>query len=172
MLHIYHGDGKGKTTASLGLLMRSAGAGLATAIVFFDKGGTEYSERDSLKKLGVKVIATGVDRRDKKTWKFRLGVTTRDIREAQRGLTEAKKLLTSGEYEIIVLDEILNALWLKMLPLKSVIAMLKKRGNTEVILTGRGLPPEIAAIADLVTEMREVKHYFTKGILARKGVEY
>lgn len=172
MLQIYFGDGKGKTTASIGLLTRASGTGLATAIIFFDKGGMEYGERAALKQLGIRVVATGLDRRNKKTGQFRFGVTTPDRHEARRGLLTAKKLITSGKYSIVVLDEVLNCIRLNMLPLKSVLTLLKKIGTTEVVLTGRGLPPEIAQIADLITEMREVKHYFTKGIPARKGIEY
>lgn len=174
MIQIYHGDGKGKTTAALGLLTRATGAELPTAVVFFDKGGEEYSERTALKKLGVRIVTTGIDRRDKKTWKFRFGVTSRDKREAMRGLREAKKLIESKKYTLIVLDEILNCLRLKMLPLKSVIATINqaKKQKIELILTGRCLPAELEKLADLVTEMREVKHYFKSGTMARQGIEY
>lgn len=152
--------------------MRARGAGFPAGIIFFDKGGTRYAERATLKKLGIRVIATGLDRRDQKTGQFRFGVTSADKKEAERGLTAAEQLIQSGKYRVIVLDEVLNCIRLKMLPLKSVIAVLKKRGDTEVILTGRGLPPALQRMADLVTEMRAVKHYFEKGVPARSGIEY
>ncbi len=173
MLHIYHGTGKGKTTAALGLLMRARGAQLPVAIVFFDKGGEHYSEDSSLKKLGIHIVRTGVDRVEKKTWKFRFGVTDRDKREAHRGLAAAEKLIRSKKYAVIVLDEILNAIRLKMLTVTAVLKVLKKVApETEIVLTGRGLPTTFKKAADLVTEMKEQKHYFKKGTMARQGIEF
>lgn len=173
MLHIYHGTGKGKTTAALGQLLRARGAELPTVVVFFDKGGADYSEDTPLKKLGVKVVRTGVVRMDKKTWKFRFGVTSHDKREAVRGLTEARKLIRSKKYAVVVLDEVLNAIRLKMLTVATVLKVVEKADqNTEVILTGRGLPATLKKVADLVTEMKEVKHYFKQGVMARQGIEY
>jgi cob(I)alamin adenosyltransferase len=173
MLQIYHGTGKGKTTAALGLLLRARGAGLPAAVVFFDKGGRHYSEDISLKKLGVKVVRTGLDRIEKQTQQFRFGVLPADQAEAARGLKEAEKLIRSGRYAVIVLDEVLNTIRLKMLTVAAVLQMLKKAApETELILTGRGLPTALARAADLITEMQEKKHYFKKGIAARQGIEY
>lgn len=173
MLHIYHGTGKGKTTAALGLLLRAKGAGLPVAIVFFDKGGEHYSENISLKKLGIEVVRTGVDRIEKKTWKFRFGVTDRDRREAHRGLKSAEKLIYSKKYSVIVLDEVLNAIRLKMLTVGMVLKVLKKASpKIEIVLTGRGLPVTLKKLADLITEMKEQKHYFKNNVMARKGIEF
>ncbi len=173
MIHIYTGDGKGKTTAALGLAIRATGAGLKTAIIYFDKGGAHYSERKLLKKIGIDFFASGLDRVDKKTGRFRFGVITEDKKEARRGLAAAGKLLKSGKYDLVILDEINPAVNLKMLTLEEVLAVIKgKPRATELVLTGRNAPKEFLELADLRTEMKLVKHYFYKGIRARRGIDY
>lgn len=173
MIHIYHGDGKGKTTAAIGLLTRARGAHLAAGVMFFDKGGTHYAERSPLTTLGVTVAATGRDRIDPTTKQFDFSLTDVDRMEAIRGLTLAREWLTSKKYAVIVLDEVLNCVRLGMLDVADVKATIEPyRETCEIILTGRGLPPELADSADLITETHAQRHYFTRGIVAREGIDY
>jgi len=193
MLQVYTGDGKGKTTAALGVALRAAASGARVAIVYFDKGGTHYSERRFLEavkrkpfpsaKYGayripkpagrIDYVATGLDRIDAKTGRFRFGVTPADKKEARRGLAAAKQFLMSGKYSLVILDELNTTTALGMLPLRSVIALLRARPkDVELIVTGRRAPQEILNEADLVTEMKLVKHYFYKGTRAREGIDY
>jgi cob(I)alamin adenosyltransferase len=193
MLQVYTGDGKGKTTAALGAAVRAAASGGRVAIVYFDKGGTHYSERRFLEAIKgesflsavygsykppkptgrVDYVATGLDRIDPKTGRFRFGVTPADKKEARRGLVAARKFLMSGKYSLVILDELNTTTALGMLPLRSAIALLRARPkDVELIVTGRRAPEEILAEADLITEMKLVKHYFYKGIRAREGIDY
>lgn len=173
MLQIYYGDGKGKTTAAIGLAVRAKSAGLPTAAMFFDKGGTHYHERDALTQLGVTVAATGRDRIDSTTGVFDFSITDLDRDEAMRGLMEVEMWLTNGAFRLVILDEVLNCIRLGMLMEADVLRVIEKRAtDLELILTGRGLPPSLAEAADLITEMRMVKHYFQKGTLAREGIEW
>lgn len=189
-IQIYTGNGKGKTTAALGLAVRARGAGLKVAIVYFDKGGTHYSERKLLKKLGIDYVASGLDRIDPKTGRFRFGVLPEDIIEAKRGLKEAEKFLVSKKYDLVVLDEINSTTDLKMLKVDEVLEVIsrhflirrkvggipassrKKPIKTELVLTGRNAPKEFLDIANLITEMKLVKHYFYRGTRARKGIDF
>lgn len=201
-IQIYTGKGKGKTTAALGLAVRARGAGLKVAIVYFDKGGTHYSERKLFKKLGIDYVASGLDRIDPKTGRFRFGVTPADIKEAKHGLKAAEKFLVSKKYDLVILDEINSTTDLKMLSPAKVLKVIsryssieRKEGSrasaslpskvsgmlassrqkfdkTELVLTGRNAPKEFLDVADLVTEMKLVKHYFYKGTRAREGIDY
>lgn len=173
MIQIYTGNGKGKTTAALGLAVRARGAGLKVAIVYFDKGGTHYSERKLFKKLGIDYVASGLDRIDPKTGRFRFGVTPADIKEAKRGLAAARRFLISKKYDLVILDEINSTVDLKMLGVAEVLKVIKRKSDkTELVLTGRNVPKEFLDIADLITEMKLVKHYFYRGKRAREGIDY
>lgn len=190
-IQIYTGNGKGKTTAALGLALRARGAGLKVAIVYFDKGGTHYSERKLFKKLGIDYFVSGCDRIDPKTGRFRFGVTPADIREARAGLKAAKKFLISKKYDLVILDEINSTVDLKMLTAAEVLKVIsrhfpirRKAGGmprrrsgqnpdkAELVLTGRNAPKEFLDIANLVTEMKLVKHYFYRGTRAREGIDF
>jgi cob(I)alamin adenosyltransferase len=178
-IHVYTGDGKGKTTASVGLIVRAAGAGLNAAFIQFDKGFEAddfYSERQVLRTLKtVDVQPTGKIRM-MPTGQFRFTNSPPDFEEAQRGLKIAQEALVSGKYQLVVCDEILSCLMTKLVKEEEVLALLDAYDaagrKCDVVLTGRTLPESIKARADLVTEMKMVKHYFNKGLPARKGIEF
>ena len=181
-IQVFTGDGKGKTTAALGTTIRALAKGKKVAIVYFDKGGTHYSEREFLDWLKdqkypsggeITFVATGLDRIDPETGRFRFGVLSEDRAEAERGLTAAAKIIQSGEYDLVVLDEISTTISLGMLDDGPVVKLLKEKPKTlEVICTGRNASPEIIEMADLVTEMKMIKHYYNRGLPAREGLDY
>lgn len=178
-IHIYTGDGKGKTTAATGLCVRAAGAGLPVAFIQFDKGhaGDDfYSERNVLKTLpSVNLQPTGMIRM-MPNGQFRFSNSPPDFEEAKRGLQIAISCVKDPKYKLVICDEILSCLLTKLLTEDHVIELLntyESAGrNCELVLTGRSLPDAIKDRADLVTEMKLIKHYFTKGVPARRGIEY
>ena len=169
LIEIYTGDGKGKTTAALGLAVRACGHGAHVAIVQFMKGWARYGELTAVKHLpGVTLVHTG---REKCI--FRGDETDEDFKEAARGLKEAEKFIDSGEYDLVILDEINVAIDFGLVDADDVAELL--RGNpekTDIVLTGRNAPKSLLDMADLVSEMKEIKHPYRQGITARKGVEY
>lgn len=167
MIQVYTGCGKGKTTASFGLALRAAGAGLKVYIGQFVKG-RHYSELNSLRKIkNIKVEQLGT------SCFIRKKPNKKDIDLAKRGFNKIKKIISKRTYDMVILDEINIALNLKVLKLKDVIELIKKTPKkVELVLTGRYAPQAIIKVADLVSEIKEVKHYFNKGIKARKGIEY
>ncbi|MDH3384328.1 MAG: cob(I)yrinic acid a,c-diamide adenosyltransferase [Deltaproteobacteria bacterium] len=168
-IQVYTGDGKGKTTASLGLAVRAAGHGLRTVIIQFMKGWIDYGELNGVKMLSpfVEIHQAGRD-----TFVERKNPDPEDVRLAREGWELAKAVVLGKKADIVVLDEINCAVDFGLLPLGEVLDLLhRKPDGLEIVLTGRGAPEEIVAIADLVTEMREIKHYYGKGIDARVGVE-
>lgn len=162
------GDGRGKTTSALGLAVRASGRGLKCYIIQFLKG-FEYGELLALKKLPDIVVK-----------QFgRPGFVCRerplqiDYEQARAGLDHAKEIIQSNVYDLVILDEINIAINYKLIPLEEVIELVKKKPATvELILTGRYAPKELIELADYVTEMKEIKHPYQKGILAREGIEY
>ncbi len=166
-IQIYTGEGKGKTTASLGLILRALGAGWRVLLIQFLKKG-EFSEIKALKKLDstLTILQFGSGR-------FVRGRPSKEDRKrALEGLATAKGMMLSGQYDMVVLDEINVAINLGLLPLAEVVSFIDKRPqDVELVLTGRGAPEEILERADLVTECRKVRHYFDKGIRARRGIE-
>lgn len=172
-IQVYTGNGKGKSTAALGLAVRAAGQKKKVAIVYFDKGGLLYGERNILPKLKpyINFWVTGQVRfRPGKP--FRFGVTKGDKKEVLRGLKIVSNLFKK-KYDLIIMDEIASCMNLKMVPVTHVLKLLKaKPKHVELVLTGRGCPKKIINRADLVTEMKLLKHYFYKGIPARKGIEF
>jgi cob(I)alamin adenosyltransferase len=166
-VQIYTGDGKGKTTAALGLALRAAGAGLRVFIAQFLKCQTS-SELKSLLRLAPEITVRQYGRPS-----FINGEPTpEDIAAAERGLHEARDALLSGKYDVLILDEINIALHFRILPVESILSFIdEKPEGVELILTGRNADPRLIDRADLVTEMRDVKHYFKKGIPARPGIE-
>ncbi|MEW5937481.1 MAG: cob(I)yrinic acid a,c-diamide adenosyltransferase [Candidatus Thermoplasmatota archaeon] len=169
LLHVYTGDGKGKTTAALGLGMRAAGHGLKVVMIQFMKGQINYGELESAKHIPDFEIhqfgrAQFVDKR---------APDPTDVRLAQEGFERAKEMLGKGGCDLLILDELCVALEWKLLSLGEVLDALRNRATgMEVVVTGRYAPGELIEIADLVTEMREVKHPFMEGVLAREGIEY
>ncbi|KKW29395.1 MAG: Cob(I)yrinic acid a,c-diamide adenosyltransferase [Candidatus Uhrbacteria bacterium GW2011_GWD2_52_7] len=175
LIQLIHGHGKGKTTAALGQAIRCVGAGKRAMIVYFDKGGTtHYSERSVLAKIpGLSYEATGRDRIDPQTRRFDFSITDEDRKEAARGLQIAADAMRSGEYQLVVLDEINSTVALGMLDEKGVLHVLDdKRDDVEVILTGRNPSAALLERAHLVTEMRLERHYFYSGVQAREGLDY
>jgi cob(I)alamin adenosyltransferase len=166
-IHLYTGNGKGKTTAALGLALRAAGAGLKVFIAQFAKG-TATSELKSLKKFSKQIIVRQFGSR-----KFiKQKPKTIDRMRAAEGLAAVEKAFGGGSYDVVVLDEVCWACRHNLIATKSVLDIIKNRpGQVEVIMTGRDAPEELVKAADLVTEMREIKHYFIKGVLARRGIE-
>ncbi len=165
-IHVYTGNGKGKTTAALGLSIRALGAGLKVLLVQFLKKG-DFSEIRFLRSqpnIEIKQFGTG---------KFVRGHPSKeDIEEAKRGIKEIKDLLDSDRFDVVILDEVNIAVKYGLIDLEIILDLIKTRPEgTEIILTGRGADPKIIEQADLVTEMQEIKHYFKKGIYARIGIE-
>ena len=168
-IQIYTGNGKGKTTAALGLALRAAGHGYKTFIGQFIKG-QKYGEITAIKRLKPLVDIKQFGRSG--FIHVSKDPDKRDIKKANEGLTTCLKSMLSGSYDIIVLDEINVALYFKLIEEKKVHEFLdKKPDNIEVILTGRYAPESLIKRADLVTEMKEIKHYYTKKITARDGIE-
>ena len=168
-VQVYTGNGKGKTTASLGLALRAAGHGLKTVIVQFMKGWIDYGELAGVRMLSpyVEIHQAGRD-----TFVNRKNPDPEDVRLAREGFELAKETVLGHRADIVVLDEINCAVDFGLLPVDEVLELLRnKPDGMELVLTGRGAPREIVDAADLVTEMREVKHYYAKGVDARTGVE-
>ena len=170
---VHTGEGKGKTTAALGLAVRAWGSGLRVLILQFIKGGQHYGELDAIKALKgvrdtieVRQCGLGFTRRDEKR-------KAEHIAAAKEALREAEREITSGAWDIVILDEINYAVKFGLLSAEDVLAVVRAKSPTlHLVLTGRDARPEIIEAADLVTEMKLVKHPFEKGIKAQKGVEF
>jgi cob(I)alamin adenosyltransferase len=170
LIQVYTGNGKGKTTASLGLAIRAAGHGMKVKIIQFMKGNTNYGELQSLLRFPeISLNQFGTD-----DFVFEGQEKPIDYSEAEAALKMAKEAVSGKEFDIIILDEVNVALYFKLLKLDDVIDMLKnKPENLEIILTGRNVPEQILEMAHLVTRMEEVKHYYsTMKQEARMGIEY
>ena len=171
-IQIYTGDGKGKTTASLGLALRALGHGWKVLIIQFTKGdsATSYGEIATSSKFlpNLDVVQFGMDRVC-----YSHNVCMDDYKEAKKGWEFAKNAIQSGEYQLIILDEINICTSMNMIKVSEVKeALMNKPENLEIVLTGRYAHPELKAMAHLVTEMKPIKHYFDMGVMARQGIEY
>jgi len=175
LIQIYTGDGKGKTTAALGLALRAAGAGKKVGVIFFDKGGEHYSERKVLAEKFVGIIdfvVTGRDRIDPTTNRFDFSITEKDKTEAARALAEARRMFSNG-YDLIILDEFNTSAGLKLFSEEEALKLLSEKPEfVELVLTGRNALPSVIEKADLVTEMKMVKHYYHQGVKAREGIDF
>lgn len=169
LVQVYTGNGKGKTTCALGLTLRAAGHGVPVAIVQFLKGWDFYGEIRGLGYLpGVTLERTGRAEFVKKS-----GPLPEDYDEARRGLETARQFIMDDTHKLVILDEINVALSYGLLSVRDVLQLIQNRPDgVEIVLTGRNAPEKILAIADLITEMREVRHPFSAGIKARKAIEY
>ncbi len=172
LIIVHTGPGKGKTTAALGTALRAVGQGLKVLMVQFIKGSWHYGELEAAAMLGedrFKIlpmgrgfVKVGAEKPDPE-----------DVRLVEEAWKFAQEKIQSGEYDLVILDEINYAISYKMLdPAKVVGALKGKPEMVHVVLTGRNAHPEIVELADLVTEMREIKHPYQKGILAQRGIEY
>jgi len=167
LIQVYTGGGKGKTTAALGLAVRAAGAGLKVSIHQFMKNG-QYSELKALKKIN-NITVRQCGRRCFIKGKPEYG----DIKCAEDGLKAAARDINSRKYNLVILDEINIALKLGLIKAKDVISLVnRKPKGVELVLTGRGCPAAVLKKADLITEMREIRHPFKIGVTARAGIEY
>lgn len=167
MIQVYTGNGKGKTTAALGLAVRAAGYGLKVYIGQFLKAGN-YSELHLLKKIkNIKIEQFGKNCFVKKP------PSKEDIELARRGLKKIKKAISRKTFDIVILDEINIAVKLGLVSLRELLPLIKNAPRkTEIVLTGRYAHPEIIKIADLVSQIKAIKHYYKTGIKARKGIEF
>ena len=170
LIQVYTGNAKGKSTAAFGLAVRASGHGYKVVIIQFMKTGSYYGEINGLKKLSpeVEIYSYG-----KKGFVHKRGIDSEDIALAHEALNHAEKAMLSPDTDIVILDEINNALYFELLTLDEVIALInKKPDHIELVLTGRNVPQEIVDKAHLVTEMKEIKHPYQLGIASRKGIEY
>jgi cob(I)alamin adenosyltransferase len=168
-IQVYTGDCKGKTTAALGLALRAVGRELMVIMIQFMKGGGPYGEHLAAARLApyLTIIPTG-----REGWVNRDNPDPEDIRLARESLELARTSLTSGAYDLVILDEINGAVAFGLLSVTDVLELMaQKPENVELVLTGRNADEQIIAAADLVTEMREIKHYYKNGVSARVGIE-
>lgn len=172
-IQVYTGTSKGKTTAALGLALRAAGAGLKVFIAQFIKM-RKCSEHKALERfkdlITIKQYGTGFIRRAQNTGHR---TQTKAIEAAHQGLQEAKKIIASNQYDMVILDEVNVALHYNLLGVEELLKLMdEKPPHIELVLTGRYAHEDVIAKADLVTEMKEIKHYFKKGVKARRGIEH
>lgn len=173
-IQVYTGDGKGKTTASLGLTFRALGRGWNVLVILFTKGGNDYGELYSARQLSpqiarqLTIVQAGLNR-----IVFTHNMKPEDAIEISNGWEIAKRAAFSGKYQMIVMDEANIAIDLGLIPLEEMKELLaNKPPELEVVLTGRRAHPEIIEMAHLVSEIRPIKHYWDIGVKARKGIEY
>jgi cob(I)alamin adenosyltransferase len=168
-VQVYTGDGKGKTTAALGLALRAVGHGLSVCVIQFMKGSTNYGELAAAAMLpGFTIVQCGrdqfVDRKDP---------ARVDVDMAREGLTKATEVLRAGAHDVVVLDEINVALDFGLVTLADVLGLIASRpSHVELVLTGRAAHPEVVKAADLVSEVLKIKHHYDAGVQAREGIEF
>lgn len=169
LIQVYTGDGKGKTTAAIGQAVRAAGQGLRSCLIQFMKGQSDYGELKAL--AGIPEIT--VRQFGRAEFVNKKAPDPKDIQEARKALECGRQAMLSGEYDIVILDEVNVALDFQLISLSDILALCDaKPEKVELVLTGRYAPPEIVQRADLVTEMRSLKHPYDKGIPGRRGIEY
>jgi len=171
LLIVHTGNGKGKTTSALGLMMRAAGRGLKCCMIQFMKSRSDrYGEHDSAEKLGIEVHTMG----DGFTWDTKN--PQQDLKTARDTWEMCVEKLRSGDYDMLVFDELVYVLSYKWLPVEEVVEELRAARASQpalhIVVTGRDAPAELLEAADLVTEMTEIKHPFTSGIRAQQGIEF
>ena len=169
MVQVFTGNGKGKTSAALGAVLRALGHGLRAYIVFFMKGKYPYGEFSTLPKLpNVDIASFGL-----RCLIDPANINPEEIEQAKLALSAAREAMLSGNYDIVVLDEVNVAIYFKLIELGEVVRLISdKPRNVELILTGRYADAKLIELADLVTEMVNLKHPYDKGVKARKGIEY
>ena len=168
-IQVYTGNGKGKTTAALGLAFRALGRGMRVFMVQFMKGGGPYGEHAAAERFApdFTIIQTG-----RPGWVDKDNPDPEDTRLAREALETACTALTSGEYDLVILDEVNGAVSFGLLTVDDLLKLMEQKPLcVELVLTGRNADERIIAAADLVTEMREIKHYYRAGVPARVGIE-
>jgi len=166
-IQVYTGNGKGKTTAALGLCVRAAGAGLKVYIAQFMKMG-DYSEIKALERFSdlITIEQYGLGKFVKEK------PSKEDKASARKGFDKVKAVLSSGKYDVVVIEEGNMAVYFDLVPLEDLLSLMDRKPNTvELLITGRNAHPKVVEKADLVTEMKEIKHYYEKGVQARVGIE-
>ncbi|ADO83371.1 cob(I)yrinic acid a,c-diamide adenosyltransferase [Ilyobacter polytropus] len=166
-IQVYTGNGKGKTTASLGLILRALGNDLKVYVGQFMKG-QRYGELNTLEKLGVLVERFGTE----ECLMSRDDVSELDIKKAKEGYKRVLEIILSKKYDLVILDEICVSTYFNLITEEEILHLMKvKPLETELVLTGRYAPEKVIEQADLVTEMKEIKHYYEQGVMARDGIE-
>lgn len=168
-VQVYTGDGKGKTTAALGQALRAVGHGRKVIVIQFMKGQINYGELKAAENIpGLKIEQYGLP-----TFVERGNPSKEDKELARKGIERAKEVIRGAKYDIVILDEINVAVEYGLVGLSELLGLIKaKPPGLELVLTGRYAAKEIIELADLVTEMKEIKHHYQKGIQAREGIEY
>ena len=166
-VHVYTGNGKGKTTAAIGLAIRAAGAGMRVFIAQFVKG-MHYSELGALDRYADHITLKQYGR----DCFIEKEPDQEDIQAARQGLEAVKGILASGDYQMVILDEANIATLYNLFSPDELIEVIRsKPESVELVITGRNADPKVVALADLVTEMKEIKHYYNRGVQARQGIE-
>lgn len=169
LVEIFTGDGKGKTSAALGIVLRALGHGLRVYIVFFMKGPFPYGEQKALSQLPNVIF----DKFGFQTFCDPANVKPEEKEQAEKALAAGREAMLSGKYDVVILDEVNVAAAWNLIDTNEVIKLIKDRpDNVELILTGRHADPRLIDLADLVTNMSKVKHPYDRGILSRKGLDY
>lgn len=170
LIQVYTGNSKGKTTAAFGLTIRAVGHGFKVFIIQFMKGRDDYGELQGLRRLEPECQ---IEHYGGKGWIHKGNPSSEDKLEANKAFLRAKEIITEGQWDIVILDEVLNAIWFEVLSEEELLKLLDiKPGHVEIVLTGRNASDNIKAKADLVTEMVQIKHPYEQGISARKGIEF
>jgi len=170
LVMVYTGNGKGKTTAALGLTVRAVGHGLSVYIIQFMKGSGNYGEIIALRKYlpGVTIEQFGLE-----TFVNKANPSPEDRELAARGLARAREVVTAGEHDLVILDEINVAVDFNLIAYEDLLALLRARpSHVDLVLTGRYARPELVREADLVSEVLEIKHHYEAGVPAREGIEF
>jgi cob(I)alamin adenosyltransferase len=168
-VQVYTGNCKGKTTAALGLAFRAMGRGLRTYIGQFMKG-QQYGELEAARLIKPYIT---IEQYGKAGYiHVKNPPEPEDVEMAQKGLARARKAMLSGDYDIVILDEIITAHYFHLISIENMLDLIRsKPNNVEIVYTGRYAPQELINAADLVTEMLEIKHYYSQGVTARDGIE-
>ena len=168
LIHIYTGNGKGKTTSAIGLGVRATGNGLKVYMIQFMKG-RRYSEIDALESIpNFTVFQSGRDEFVSKENPEQI-----DIDLARAGFDHAKKIINAGKHDLVILDEINVAVDFNLIPLEDVLELLEEKPEkVEIVCTGRYADPEMVRQADIVSEILEIKHPYQEGVLSRKGIDW
>ena len=169
LVQVYTGDGKGKTTAALGLALRASGQGLRVHIVQFMKGWAHYGELTALAALPNITLR----RFGRPQWIDPTNIQPEDLRLAREALAHSRETVQSGQYDVVILNEANLALAWGLIPLEEVRPMIERRPpRVELVFTGRSAPAELIELADLVTQMQEVKHPYQRGLTSRRGIDF